>query len=30
MEIEVVATDFEGLSASGTFFVYHVDAGKEG
>jgi hypothetical protein len=25
-----VATDFEGLSASGTFFVYHVDAGKEG
>jgi AAA family ATP:ADP antiporter len=24
LEIEVVATDFEGLSASGTFFVYHA------
>jgi hypothetical protein len=23
VEIEVVATDFEGLSASGTFFVYY-------
>ncbi len=24
LEIEVVATDFEGLSASGTFFLYHA------
>ena len=24
IEIEVIATDFEGLSASGTFFVYHA------
>ena len=24
LEIEVIATDFEGLSASGTFFVYHL------
>ena len=32
MEIEVVATDFEGLSASTTFFVYpqSADGAKEG
>jgi len=24
LEIEVIATDFEGLSASGTFFLYHA------
>jgi len=29
IEIEVIATDFEGLSASGTFFVHHSRADKD-
>lgn len=29
LEIEVIATDFEGLSASGTFFLYHASMDRD-
>ncbi len=29
LEIEVIATDFEGLTASGTFFLYHASMDRD-